>query len=982
MTGLPVGNFNMEHNEKQTNTSSLSDLQDPAVENNNTNPLSGTGPLDPSSPDFSIRAWLSSSSPFSRNNNQSPHLGVSFRNLSVSGFGSPTDYQKTVANIPLQLLTSLTRFLSGSHPRREISILHAFDGVVAPGEMLLVLGRPGSGCSTLLKTLSCDTHGLSISESSRLNYSGLSPAEIRQGFRGEAIYMAEHDVHFPQLTVDETLGFAAAARASDTSTSGVGTAREEYVKKVVEVAKATFGLSAVGGTNVGSDLVKGISGGERKRVSIAEVMLAGSALQCWDNSTRGLDSANAIEFCRTLGVYAELAGRTAVVALYQAPEAAYECFDKLTVLYGGRQIYFGEAEKAAGYFEGLGFERAERQTTSDFLTSVTSSERRVRSGWENKVPRTPEEFVARWKESEAYKRLVGEMERFEDAHPLGEGKGRRQSPYLISYPQQIALCVKRGFQRLRRDASVTITGIIANSFLALVIGSAFYNLSPTTDSIFGRGVVIFLSVTLSAFASALEITIMYHQRPIVEKQIRYAFHHPSAEAFAGLVTDLPYKIGNAIFFNLVLYFMTNLRREPAAFFIFFLFSFATTLAGSHIFRTIGVMTHNVYEAIVPAAVVAQAMIMYAGYAVPPTYMVPWFGWIRHVNPISYAFEALMINEFAGRDFPCAGEQFVPRGPGYEDADPLSRTCAVVGAQAGDGVVSGDAFLRETFGYEPDHLWRNFGVLMALVLFYLGTYILLAEFIPAYKPKGEVLVFRRGHGLRPEDVGPEDVESSRTTALTVSEPPGMSSIQRHTSTVHWRDVCFDIATGKETKRILDHVDGWIKPGTVTALIGPSGAGKTTLLHVLATRTTVSVVSGHVSVDGLPRDASFQRKTGYAQQFDLHMSTDTVRESLQFSALMRQPEGFSREEKLAYVEEVIKLLGMEEYAEAVVGVPGEGEFCLSFLCFPYFIRRFSVSFSHFFFLFPPPPPFFFSYTLSPLFFPTLFFFFSSFSSSSRH
>lgn len=106
-------------------------------------------------------------------------------------------------------------------------------------------------------------------------------------------------------------------------------------------------------------------------------------------------------------------------------------------------------------------------------------------------------------------------------------------------------------------------------------------------------------------------------------------------------------------------------------------------------------------------------------------------------------------------------------------------------------------------------------------------------------------------------------------------------------------------------------------------GPSGAGKTTLLDVLATRTTVGVVSGHVFVNGLPRDASFQRKTGYAQQFDLHLATDTVREALQFSALMRQPAIYSKQEKLNYVEQVIRLLGMAEYAEAVVGVSGEGK-----------------------------------------------------------
>jgi len=105
-------------------------------------------------------------------------------------------------------------------------------------------------------------------------------------------------------------------------------------------------------------------------------------------------------------------------------------------------------------------------------------------------------------------------------------------------------------------------------------------------------------------------------------------------------------------------------------------------------------------------------------------------------------------------------------------------------------------------------------------------------------------------------------------------------------------------------------------------GASGAGKTTLLDVLANRVTMGVVSGDMLVEGHQRDSSFQRKTGYVQQQDLHLETSTVRESLTFSALLRQSKNTPNSDKLAYVEEVIKLLDMQDFAEAVVGIPGEG------------------------------------------------------------
>jgi ATP-binding cassette subfamily G (WHITE) protein 2 (PDR) len=501
-------------------------------------------------------------------------------------------------------------------------------------------------------------------------------------------------------------------------------------------------------------------------------------------------------------------------------------FDKVTVLYLGRQIYFGPCNDAAAYFEGLGFERAPRQTTPDFLTSVTSSERMIRPGMEKAVPRTPEEFVHRWKASSAYKQLLDDIQTFDAAYPLGgqsvrqmlDAKHFRQtrsqkpeSPYMLSFVEQVAICTRRGYQRLRRDGTITITGVVVNSFLALVISSAFYNLDETTNSFYSRGVLIFLSLLLNAFASAMEINILYAQRPIVEKHVRYAFHHPSAEAMAGLVTDMPYKIGNAIFFNVVLYFMTNLRRTPGAFFTFLLFSFGTTLVMSHMYRTFGALSKTLVQALVPVALIILALIIFTGFAIPPALMVAWFGWIRYVNPIAYAYESLMINEFWNREFPCAG--FVPQGPGYDAVDELSRICSVVGAKAGQNVVSGEDYLRLSFGYESKNLWRNFGILMAFTVFYLGTYIVAAELVSSKKSKGEVLVFRRGHKL----ANATDIESPDGKTDAIAEIPDIPSIQRHSSIFHWRDVCFDITVNKEKKRILDHVDGWIKPGTVTALL---------------------------------------------------------------------------------------------------------------------------------------------------------------------
>lgn len=145
---------------------------------------------------------------------------------------------------------------------------------------------------------------------------------MHKDFRGECIYQAEVDVHFPQLTVGDTLMFAAEARAPHNRIPGV--TRKQYAAHMRDVIMAIFGLSHTINTKVGNDFVRGVSGGERKRVSIAEAALGGSPIQCWDNSTRGLDSATALEFVKTLRHSSDVSGCTPVVALYQASQSIYD----------------------------------------------------------------------------------------------------------------------------------------------------------------------------------------------------------------------------------------------------------------------------------------------------------------------------------------------------------------------------------------------------------------------------------------------------------------------------------------------------------------------------------------------------------------------------------------------------------------------------------------------------------------------------------
>jgi ATP-binding cassette subfamily G (WHITE) protein 2 (PDR) len=189
----------------------------------------------------------------------------------------------------------------------------------------------------------------------------------------------------------------------------------------------------------------------------------------------------------------------------------------------------------------------------------------------------------------------------------------------------------------------------------------------------------------------------------VEKHNYYAFYHQSAQAIASYLIDLPYKIINMIVFNLTIYFMGNLNRRPGNFFFFCLTTTLTTFTQSAIFRTLACLTRTPEQAMVPTALLTLGLIVYPGYTMPTAYMPGWSRWMNYVNPIAYSFEALMVNEFHGREYPCVA--MVPQGNGYDDVPPTSQICSVVGATPGSAFVSGDNYINSSFGYYNSHKWR-------------------------------------------------------------------------------------------------------------------------------------------------------------------------------------------------------------------------------------------------------------------------------------
>jgi ATP-binding cassette, subfamily G (WHITE), member 2, SNQ2 len=279
----------------------------------------------------------------------------------------------------------------------------------------------------------------------------------------------------------------------------------------------------------------------------------------------------------------------------------------------------------------------------------------------------------------------------------------------------------------------------------------------------------------------------------------------------------------------------------------------------------------------------------------------------------------MANEFSRIDLTCTAESLIPSGSSYNNIN--NQVCTLPGSMPGNPVVPGSSYIENAFNYFPSDVWRNFGITCALIAVFLIANVTLGEYVVFGLGGNTAKVFlpanKERKTLNEELITRRDRRRASKKAAEGSELKVASK-----AILTWEGLNYDVPTPAGQLRLLDNIFGYVKPGHLTALMGASGAGKTTLLDVLAARKTVGVITGDILVDGIKPGTAFQRGTSYAEQLDVHESTQTVREALRFSADLRQPYDVPQAEKYAYVEEILSLLEMEDLADAIIGSPEAG------------------------------------------------------------
>lgn len=413
-----------------------------------------------------------------------------------------------------------------------------------------------------------------------IDYSGLSPDEVRKHYRSAVAYVPEDDVHFPTLNVRQTLEFALQSKTPRRF--------QDRIPRYLEIYGRVFGMTHTMNTLVGNEYIRGVSGGERKRISIIESLATDSSVTYWDNSTRGLDASSALDYARSLRIMTDTCGKATLLTLYQASDAIYELVDKVLLIDEGRMLFQGPAHQAKRYFEDLGYECADMQTTSDFLTSITLPERRrFRSGWEERAPKGPIELEAAFRRSAVFKKVeasivqydhqrtgervngscmtdseCGSVEEFK--RTMQSGKSRfvsSKSPYTVSLSRQIVLCAQRQLWQLKGHLGPLYIKLISAVVYGLLIGSMFYNQPQTTEGMYSRGGVLFYSSILLAWLQMSELEDAMQGRNILSRQKKFAFVRPSAVCLARVIQDMVVTSVLTLLYLVIMYFLSGLRSN-------------------------------------------------------------------------------------------------------------------------------------------------------------------------------------------------------------------------------------------------------------------------------------------------------------------------------------------------------------------------------------------------------------------------------------
>uniref|UniRef100_A0A8B9P2M1 ABC transporter domain-containing protein n=1 Tax=Apteryx owenii TaxID=8824 RepID=A0A8B9P2M1_APTOW len=522
----------------------------------------------------------------------------------------------------------------------EKKILHNVYGIMKPG-LNAILGPTGSGKSSLLDVLAA-----------RKDPAGLSGEVLIDGipqppnFKCISGYVVQDDVVMGTMTVRENLHFSAALRLPSSITI------EEKEERVTQII-SELGLSKVADAKVGTELIRGVSGGERKRTNIGMELITEPPVLFLDEPTTGLDSstANAVLF---LLKKLSRRGRTIIFSIHQPRYSIFKLFDSLTLLALGRVLYHGPAKQALEYFRSIGYECEPFNNPADFFldvingdsTAVVSGENGVAE--ENMDSSVVDVLHQKYLNSSLYQSTREALRKVE----LGQGSKQRlpkkghEITYANGFLTQLYWVSKRSLKNLIRNPQASVAQIAVTIILALVVGAIFFGAKLDRSGIQNRVGSLFFVTTNQCFSSVSAIELFIRDKKLFVHQYTSGYYRVSAYFLALMVGDLlPMRTAPAIIFSCISYWMIGYQAVAGRFFFFMLTLVLVSYTATAMSLAISAGMDVVAVANLLITICFVLMLIFSGLLVNLPSVMGWLNWLKYFSIPRYGLTALQVNEF-------------------------------------------------------------------------------------------------------------------------------------------------------------------------------------------------------------------------------------------------------------------------------------------------------------------------------------------------
>ncbi|XP_058103740.1 ABC transporter G family member 14 [Magnolia sinica] len=528
----------------------------------------------------------------------------------------------------------------------EKTILNGITGMVCPGEILAMLGPSGSGKTTLLTALG---GRLSGKLSGKITYNSQPFSSCMKRRIG---FVAQHDVLYPHLTVAETLVFAALLRLPNTLTHAD---KVEHVEHVI----AELGLGRCRNSMIGGPLFRGISGGEKKRVSIGQEMLINPSLLLLDEPTSGLDSTTAQRILSTVKRLAS-GGRTVVTTIHQPSSRLYHMFDKLILLSQGCPIYYGQASNALDYFSSIGFSTSVTINPADLLLDLAhgiapdsmdaADQGDFNGDMEEKQKLVRENLISAYDKNIATRLKVElcilDVNNYNYKKEASTKNVAKAEQWCTSWWQQFKVLLRRGLKERRHEAfnRLRIFQVIS---VALLAGLLWWH-SPISHIQDRIALIFFFSVFWGFFPLYNAVFTFPQERSMLIKERSSGMYRLSSYFLARTVGDLPMELALPTAFVIIIYWMGGLKPDPTSFILSLLVVLYSVLVSQSLGLAIGAILMDVKQATTLASVTTLVFLIAGGYYIQQ--IPPFIIWLKYLSFSFYCYKLLLGVQFTEDDY--------------------------------------------------------------------------------------------------------------------------------------------------------------------------------------------------------------------------------------------------------------------------------------------------------------------------------------------